>query len=211
MWLSSVRGKKQGKAQSFESGTGTDNPDVTKNLPSWVNSTSCCCATHNHCGFFNYMALFTSQKRQPLSQILKEEPCVRNVHCMCICLHLSELEPHETCSLSIIPLRVGRCGESARVVHLSPAHLFLSGLYVQNHVSGSAVWAYRPAFCVWLTGVRPSCTLSLITFRTHVLNLGRVSALILTKKGHITYIQMFVSLRCFQSVKYSCLPCAFYM
>lgn len=97
------------------------------------------------------------------------------------------------------------------VVQLSQAHLFFSGLYVQDHVSGSAVWEYRPAFCVWLTGVRPSCTLSLITFRTHVLNLGQVSTLILTKKGHITYIQMFVSLRCFQCVKYSCLPCAFYM
>lgn len=84
-----------------------------------MNGTSCCCATHNDCGFFNYMALFTSQKRQPLSQILKEEPCVRNVHCMCICLHLSELEPHETCSLSIIwPLRVGRCGESAHVLFI---------------------------------------------------------------------------------------------
>lgn len=97
------------------------------------------------------------------------------------------------------------------VVHLSQAHLFLSGLYVQDLMTGSAVWEYRPAFCVWLTGVRPSCTLSLITFRTHVLNLGRVSTLILTKKGHITYIQMFASLRCFQCVKYSCLPCAFYM
>lgn len=50
-------GKSSSKAQSFESGTGTDSWAITKTLPLWLNATSHCWARQSGCVFLTIWLL----------------------------------------------------------------------------------------------------------------------------------------------------------
>lgn len=146
---------------------------------------------------------FTPLKRQALDLHLKGW-CVWG---MCsIWAHVYSLARRShmkhACALSIICLlRVCLYGKTVWILCMccssGSVHLFSSDLYIyiQDHVSVSAVREYRSAFCIWLTGVTPNCTPHQL-FRTCVQDLVRVSTLIWTfLKVHIACIQVFLSLR----------------
>lgn len=85
-------------------------------------------------------------------------------------------------------------------------HLFSSGLYIyiQSHVSVSAVRGYRPVFCVQLTGVTPNCTPSPVM--QGICSEFGVSKHFNLRKVHIDSIWVFLSLRYCQCTEYSSLP-----
>lgn len=60
---SALWGKNSSKAQSFESGTGSDSRAITKTLPLWVDGTSHCRARPSGCGFLTTWLLHSYRGR----------------------------------------------------------------------------------------------------------------------------------------------------